>query len=58
MCLPPTGREKIVYPTLRRFHISFRPISRITAGFVGLALALGYCAGIQGCKFTPCFFSI
>lgn len=43
------SKEKIVYPTLRRFRVSFKPISRITAGFLVMACAIGYSAGIQDC---------
>ncbi|KAF7183627.1 hypothetical protein CNMCM7691_003906 [Aspergillus felis] len=51
------SREKIVYPTLRRFRLSFKPISRITAGFLVMACAIGYSAGIQVLIYRspPCY---
>ncbi|OJJ39933.1 hypothetical protein ASPWEDRAFT_151477 [Aspergillus wentii DTO 134E9] len=39
--------EYIVYPTLRRYGIPFRPISRMTAGFVTIACGIAYTAGLQ-----------
>jgi len=39
--------DKFVYPGLRRIGIPFRPIMRITCGFVFAALAMAYAAGIQ-----------
>ncbi|KAF4251453.1 hypothetical protein CNMCM8980_006726 [Aspergillus fumigatiaffinis] len=49
--------EKVVYPTLRRFRLSFKPISRITAGFLVMACAIGYSAGIQDLIYRspPCY---
>ncbi|GFF81081.1 oligopeptide transporter [Aspergillus lentulus] len=49
--------EKFVYPTLRRFRLSFKPISRITAGFLVMACAIGYSAGIQDLIYRspPCY---
>ncbi|KAF7592156.1 hypothetical protein BBP40_000643 [Aspergillus hancockii] len=39
--------ETFLYPTLRRFNIPFKPISRITAGFFVVACAIAYAAGLQ-----------
>ncbi|EAW14639.1 putative POT oligopeptide transporter [Aspergillus clavatus NRRL 1] len=49
--------EKVVYPALRRFRLSFKPISRITAGFLVMACAIGYSAGIQDLIYRspPCY---
>ncbi|CRG92415.1 Peptide transporter PTR2 [Talaromyces islandicus] len=49
--------EKVVYPTLGRFRINPKPISRITAGFVTMACTIGYTAGIQDYiyKSPPCY---
>ncbi|TQB69084.1 hypothetical protein MPDQ_002379 [Monascus purpureus] len=49
--------EMIVYPILRRFHISFRPISRISLGFVVASLAMMYAAIIQHVIYVspPCY---
>ncbi|PKX88319.1 oligopeptide transporter [Aspergillus novofumigatus IBT 16806] len=49
--------EKVVYPTLRGFRLSFKPISRITAGFLVMACAIGYSAGIQDLiyRLPPCY---
>jgi hypothetical protein len=49
-------REKVVYPTLSRFRINPKPISRITAGFVTMACTIGYTAGIQDCESCHSFF--
>ncbi|EEA25024.1 POT peptide transporter, putative [Talaromyces marneffei ATCC 18224] len=49
--------ENVVYPTLRRFRLSFKPISRITTGFLVMACAIGYSAGIQDLIYRspPCY---
>jgi len=39
--------DQVVYPTLRKLGIHFRPISRITLGFLFGAAAMAYSAGIQ-----------
>ncbi|KAF7114453.1 hypothetical protein CNMCM5793_008757 [Aspergillus hiratsukae] len=39
--------ERIINPALRRFHIPFKPISRMTTGFVAIAFAIAIAAGIQ-----------
>lgn len=39
--------DRIIYPGLRRMGIAFRPIMRITWGFVFAAAAMAYAAGIQ-----------
>ncbi|KAI9762450.1 MAG: peptide transporter ptr2 [Chaenotheca gracillima] len=49
--------EKLIYPALRRFHIPFKPITRITLGFILVAGAMAYSAGIQDLiyKAGPCY---
>ncbi|KAI8972468.1 POT family-domain-containing protein [Pilobolus umbonatus] len=39
--------DRFFYPTLRRYNIQFRPMARITCGFVFAALGMAYSAGIQ-----------
>ncbi|KAI7901751.1 POT family-domain-containing protein [Cokeromyces recurvatus] len=39
--------DRVIYPGLRRIGINFRPMARITCGFVFAALAMAYAAGIQ-----------
>jgi len=39
--------DLIVYPTLRKLGIHFRPITRIFVGFLFGAAAMGFTAGIQ-----------
>ncbi|EQL01067.1 POT family protein [Ophiocordyceps sinensis CO18] len=39
--------DHIIYPTLRRFGIHFRPVTRITFGFAALAGAVAFAAGTQ-----------
>ncbi|GFF45931.1 peptide transporter PTR2 [Aspergillus udagawae] len=39
--------ERLVNPALRRFHIPFKPISRMTTGFVAIAFAIAVAAIIQ-----------
>ncbi|KAE8381992.1 POT peptide transporter [Aspergillus bertholletiae] len=48
--------ERFVYPTLHRFHIKFKPISRITTGFLLAACAMALAAGLQGLIYetSPC----
>lgn len=36
-----------MYPALRRFNIPFRPVTRITVGFVTMAGAIAFAAGGQ-----------
>ncbi|KAJ5761741.1 uncharacterized protein N7511_005123 [Penicillium nucicola] len=38
---PTATWEKFVYPTLRRYHLTFKPISRIAAGYLVMACAIG-----------------
>jgi POT family proton-dependent oligopeptide transporter len=37
----------LLYPALQRCGIPFRPIARITVGFILAALAMLYAAGVQ-----------
>jgi POT family proton-dependent oligopeptide transporter len=39
--------EKLIYPLLRRFNINFKPITRITYGFICASLAMGWTALVQ-----------
>lgn len=49
--------EKGVYPLLRKLRIPFRPISRIFTGFLLVAAAMAYAAGVQRYIYNqgPCF---
>lgn len=51
--------ETLVYPLLRRFHIRFRPITRISLGFVVASLAMMYAAIVQHLIYVsgPCYES-
>ncbi|KAE8361010.1 POT peptide transporter [Aspergillus caelatus] len=48
--------ERFVYPTLHRFHIKFKPISRITTGFLLASCAMALAAGLQELIYetSPC----
>ncbi|CAF1435038.1 unnamed protein product, partial [Adineta steineri] len=39
--------EKIIYPSLRRLNINFKPILRITCGFIVVSLAMAWTAIVQ-----------
>ncbi len=39
--------DKIIYPLLRRFNINFKPISRITCGFICASLSMAWTALVQ-----------
>ncbi|CAF4026535.1 unnamed protein product [Adineta steineri] len=39
--------EKIIYPSLRRLNINFKPILRITCGFIVASLAMAWTAIVQ-----------
>lgn len=39
--------EKLLYPFMRKIHMPFKPISRITAGFFLAAIAMAYAAICQ-----------
>jgi POT family proton-dependent oligopeptide transporter len=49
--------EQAVYPLLRKLRIPFRPITRITFGFLLAAAAMAYAAGIQKYIYDqgPCY---
>lgn len=49
--------ELLVYPVLRRFRIPFRPINRITLGFIVASLAMMYAAIVQHLIYSagPCY---
>ncbi|OJJ41505.1 hypothetical protein ASPWEDRAFT_48069 [Aspergillus wentii DTO 134E9] len=49
--------ERVVYPTLQRWKMPFKPITRITVGFLAMACAIAYAAGIQHLIYTspPCY---
>ncbi|KAE8411157.1 POT family-domain-containing protein [Aspergillus pseudocaelatus] len=51
--------ELTVYPVLRRFHIQFRPITRIALGFIVASLAMMYAAIVQHLIYSagPCYES-
>ncbi|RAQ51109.1 POT peptide transporter [Aspergillus flavus] len=48
--------ERFIYPMLHRFHIKFKPISRITAGFLLASCAMALAAGLQELIYetSPC----
>lgn len=49
--------EFIVYPLLRKLHISFKPITRISVGFIVASLAMVYAAIVQHLIYIagPCY---
>ncbi|KAG5291130.1 di/tri peptide transporter 2 [Histoplasma capsulatum G186AR] len=49
--------DRLVYPILQRLHIPFRPISRITLGFIVGSLAMMYAAIVQHLIYSagPCY---
>ena len=49
--------DRLVYPLLRKFGIPFRPITRITMGFVFAALSMAYAAIVQHLIYIspPCY---
>ncbi|GAD96295.1 MFS peptide transporter Ptr2, putative [Paecilomyces variotii No. 5] len=49
--------ELLVYPLLRRLHIPFKPISRISLGFIVASLAMMYAAIVQHIIYSagPCY---
>ncbi|KAL4962210.1 peptide MFS transporter [Aspergillus stella-maris] len=51
--------ESLVYPVLRRMRIRFRPISRISLGFIVASLAMMYAAIVQHLIYSagPCYDS-
>lgn len=51
--------ESLVYPVLRRLRIRFRPISRISLGFIVASLAMMYAAIVQHLIYSagPCYIN-
>ena len=49
--------DRLLYPMLQKFGIQFRPITRITWGFVLASLAMVYAAGVQRAIYgaPPCY---
>jgi POT family proton-dependent oligopeptide transporter len=49
--------DRLVYPALRKAGIQFKPITRITWGFLMGSLAMGYAAFVQNWIYNagPCF---
>lgn len=49
--------DRLVYPALRKMGIPFRPITRITMGFIFAALAMAYAAIVQHLIYAagPCY---
>ncbi|KAK2806130.1 hypothetical protein FQN51_008084 [Onygenales sp. PD_10] len=49
--------DRLVYPVLQRLHIPFRPITRITVGFIVASLAMMYAAIVQHLIYSagPCY---
>lgn len=49
--------QKIIYPTLKRYNISFKPITRMTWSFISMSAAMAYAAGVQKMIYNagPCY---
>lgn len=49
--------DRLVYPGLRKIGVAFKPITRITFGFIFAALAMAYAAVVQHLIYTspPCY---
>lgn len=49
--------DSLIYPALRKIGIPFRPITRITMGFVFASLAMAYAAIVQHLVYSagPCY---
>lgn len=49
--------DKLVYPLLQKMHVPFKPITRITVGFMVAAIAMMYAAIVQHLIYTtgPCY---
>jgi len=49
--------DRLVYPLLRKAHIDFKPITRITLGFMVASLAMAYAAIVQHLIYNagPCY---
>lgn len=49
--------ETLIYPLMRRLHIPFRPITRISLGFIVASLAMMYAAIVQHLIYIagPCY---
>ncbi|KAF7892352.1 uncharacterized protein EAF01_010432 [Botrytis porri] len=49
--------DRLVYPLLRKWHIKFRPMSRITFGFIVASFSMMYAAIVQHLiyKAGPCY---
>ncbi|EEH49156.2 uncharacterized protein PADG_05235 [Paracoccidioides brasiliensis Pb18] len=49
--------DRLIYPLLRRFRIAFKPVSRITTGFIFASLAMAYAAFVQRLIYysPPCY---
>ncbi|KAB8217124.1 POT family-domain-containing protein [Aspergillus novoparasiticus] len=50
--------ERVIYPSLRRINIPFRPISRITFGFVIMSGAIAVAAGLQSLAYNSPPYSV
>lgn len=50
--------ERVIYPSLRRVNIPFRPISRITFGFVIMSGAIAVAAGLQSLAYNSPPYSV
>ncbi|OJD14219.1 hypothetical protein AJ78_05405 [Emergomyces pasteurianus Ep9510] len=49
--------DRLIYPLLRKFRIPFKPMSRITMGFICASVSMGYAAIIQRLIYNapPCY---
>ena len=49
--------QHILYPTLRRYGVSFEPIARMTWSFIATGAAIAYAAGLQKMIYSagPCY---
>ncbi|KAB8069536.1 POT family-domain-containing protein [Aspergillus leporis] len=50
--------ERVIYPSLRRVNIPFRPISRITFGFFIMSGAIAVAAGLQSLAYSSPPYSV
>lgn len=49
--------QKVFYPLLEKYHVSFKPIARITAAFLIMSIAMAYATIIQKLIYSsgPCY---
>ncbi|KAK2879510.1 hypothetical protein FQN49_000812 [Arthroderma sp. PD_2] len=49
--------QKVLYPTLQKYKIAFKPIARMAFSFIAMSIAMGYVAGVQKLIYSrgPCY---